>query len=132
MRHTLSIIGVLLIFSCSRHNQEEIQQLRFDFQKLRKDNDSLSSVLDSLKLNFIEPFVRYEQILMNEKEMSPDSIIQQYEQLINAFPNSFWNHEAKKRINNIDKRRELWHGGEWHLKERDINIQLGVISCPGC
>lgn len=131
MKNIIRILVLLTIVSCSNHKHEEIKLLRAEFKKLRNDNDSLSNNLDSIKINFIQPFEQYQQVLRTEREMSPDSIIHQYEKLINTFPNSLWAHEAKKRINNINERRRLWYDGEWHL-EKDIRIELGVISCPGC
>lgn len=126
--------------SCNDHDHEEIQKLRTDYERLLIRTDSISTTLDSVTLNFVEPFEQYQQIVLNEKESNPDSTIKAYEELIRSYPNSFWSYEANKRKNAIHENRKYWYDGEWHtninlddmeLDWNDLGYGEGAISGKG-
>ena len=95
--------------------------------------------MNSVNAEFIKPFKIYEKIVLSELENSPNQIISDYEFLIKNYPNSFWRHEAKKRIENVEKRKKYWSEKDgWKLPEKPKKpksikrIGPMVISCPGC
>jgi len=131
------IITFSLITSCN--NNEKLEGLEKRISNIENENKILNDSLESVMIEFIKPFKIYEKIVLSELKNSPSQIISDYEFLIKDYPNSFWKHEAKKRIENIEMRRKYWseYGG-WKLPKKEKKIELieiiepTVISCPGC
>ena len=135
MRKTLSIVIVtFLISSCSQNSEEQLRELQTELQEVEDTNVRLKKRLDSIDNNFLHPFSSFQQTLIMESKISPDSIIERYNTLIEEYPDTFWAHEAQKRKQNVDERREYWENGEWNLPKNrgEIKIPIGAISCPGC
>jgi len=121
--------AVIVLTSCTDN-----QNLKNEIMQLKSDNALFKKKLDSLNNNYIIPFSSYQDVVMHELKSSPDSIINSYNKIIEKYPNSYWSHEAKRRIENIEKRKKSWsEENGWNL---DIppkpNYNEGVISCPGC
>lgn len=136
MEKLIAILFLITILnSCSNKNRQEIQKLKTNINQLKESSSELEKRLDSIETNFIQPFKSYQKIVMNESQISPDSIISKYNALINKYPNSFWSHEAKKRQENVDKNREYWENGHWKFSKKGKKAIItvpGIISCPGC
>ena len=77
-------------------------------------NDSKTDWI-SIDVHFLRPFNSFQQTLILEPEISPDSIIQRYNSLIENYPKTYWSHEAIKRKKNVKKRRKYWKNGKWDL-----------------
>jgi len=106
---------------------------------IENQNKILTDSLNSVNTDFLKPFKIYEKIVLSELRNSPDKIISDYEILIKNYPNSFWKHEAKKRIENVKSRSKYWSEKEgWKLPgvseiSELIKIEdLISTSCPGC
>ncbi len=126
------MILVFSIISC-KNNNSEIGKLNQKLNKVLITNNELIKRINSIDSKFITPYLTYEEAVLNEYKRSPDSIISIYQNIIKKFPNSFWSHEAKKRINNVEKRRVLWSKEKgWKLLKIKPFKNLEVISCPGC
>lgn len=137
MKHlVIIVILTATLFSCSNKDEQEIEKLRVDMTLLSNSNTALQNELDSIRTFYIEPFKSYQEIVLKESQMNPDSIIREYETLINEYPNSFWSHEAKKRKENVKENRMYWKDGKWDFskqKRQEILIEVpSVIFCPGC
>lgn len=133
----LILIMLLLVTSCN--NTDPLSGLEARMTTLENQNKILLDSLNTVNTYFINPFKMYEQIVLSELENSPDQIISDYELLIHDYPNSFWKHEAKKRIEKIERRKKYWSEKEgWKLPEKPAKIELidliepMVITCPGC
>jgi predicted methyltransferase len=133
----LSFLFLLIVSSCT--NTEKLTELENRIAKIENQNKVLVDSLNSVNAEFIKPFKIYEKIVLSELENSPNQIISDYEFLIKDYPNSFWRHEAKKRIENVEKRKKYWSEKDgWKLPEKPKKTELieiiepMVISCPGC
>lgn len=130
------ILTGLIFSSCS--NNSELSVLETRITAIEKENKTLKDSLNSINSDLIKPYQAYEKILLSELETSPDKIIADYELLIKTYPNSYWKHEAKKRIENVKDRRKYWsEKNGWQLpakpkKEAPEIFAPQVISCPGC
>ena len=132
------IISILLFTSCN--DSEKLKNLENRIYNVENQNKILLDSLNSVNIDFIKPFKIYEKIILSELKKSPNQIISDYEFLINDYPNSFWKHEAKKRIENIEKRKKYWsEKNGWELPKKPEESELTeiieqpiVISCPGC
>ncbi len=131
------IISILLFTSCN--DSEKLKDLENRISNIENQNKILLDSLNSVNIEFIKPFKIYEKIILSELKKSPNQIISDYEFLINDYPNSFWKHEAKKRIENIEKRKKYWsEKNGWELPKKTEEPELietiepMVISCPGC
>ena len=138
MKNIILLSSILLIVtSCVK--TEKLNELENRIIKIENLNKRLLDSLNSINAKFIKPFKIYEKTVLSELENSPNQIISDYEYLIKDYPNSFWRHEAKKRIENIEKRKKYWtKKNGWELPEKSKNPELieiiepMVISCPGC
>lgn len=133
----LSFLVLLIVTSCT--NTNKLDELENRIAKIERHNKILVDSLNSVNTEFIKPFKIYEKIVLSELENSPNQIISDYEFLIKYYPNSFWKHEAKKRIENIEKRKKYWSQKDgWKLPEKPKKpefIEIAepmVVSCPGC
>lgn len=128
----LLVICIMFFFSCvKRENNEEFKN---DIIQLKADNAKLKRDIDSLNENYIKPFEIYEKIVRNETDSTPDSIIKRYKDLIAQYPDSYWKHEAQRRMENIEKRRKFWSkekGWDFDIPKKP-SFDEGTISCPGC
>ena len=131
------IISILLFTSCN--DSEKLKDLENRISNIENQNKILMDSLNSVNIEFIKPFKIYEKIVLSELKTSPNQIISDYEFLIKNYPNSFWKHEAKKRIENIEKRKKYWsEKNGWELPKKPKKPELieiiepMVISCPGC
>ncbi|MFD0990884.1 hypothetical protein ACFQ1R_12315 [Mariniflexile jejuense] len=131
------IISILLFTSCN--DSEKLKDLENRISNIENQNKILLDSLNSVNIEFIKPFKIYEKIILSELKNSPNQIISDYEFLIKDYPNSFWKHEAKKRIENIEKRKKYWsEKNGWELPKKPKKPELieiiepMVISCPGC
>jgi outer membrane protein assembly factor BamD (BamD/ComL family) len=136
MKNTIitMLLTLFLITSCK---DDKIKDLENRISNIENQNKILNDSLDFVYAEFIEPFKMYEKIVLTEMENSPKQIITDYKNLIKHYPNSFWKHEAKKRIQNIEARKKYWSEEEgWKLPEKtkkpELIIEPMVISCPGC
>ncbi len=128
------LIATFLISSCSQNSEKQLGELQLEIQEVKETNVRLKKRLDSIHNNFLQPFNSFQQTLTMESEISPDSIIKRYDILLVEYPDTFWSHEAKKRKQNVDERREYWENGKWNLPKNrgETRIPIEVISCPGC
>ena len=138
MKNIFVIIITFLLFS-SCNNSDQMKNLENRINKVENQNKILLDSLNVVNTEFIKPFKIYEKIVLSEFKNSPNQIISDYEFLIKDFPNSFWKHEAKKRIENIKMRKKYWSVKEgWKLPKKQKKtelieiIEVTTISCPGC
>ena len=138
MKNTIPFLLTIFIVSSCTHN-EKLSELEKRIIIVESQNKILLDSLNSTKNKFIKPFKIYEQLVLSELKNSPNQIISDYKILINDYPNSFWKHEAKKRIENIERRKKYWSEKDgWKLPEKPKKpklieiIQPISISCPGC
>ncbi len=126
------IISTLFLISCN--DSKKLKDLEKRIYNVENNNKILSDSLNK----FVKPFKIYEKIVLSELTKSPNQIILEYESLIKNYPNSFWKHEAVKRIKNVEKRRKYWsEKNGWKLPKKTPNIKVieiiePVVSCPGC
>lgn len=135
MRKVLFVlIIILLVSSCAQNSKEQFIELETEIREVKDSNERLKNRLDSIDNNFLHPFYSFQKTLLMESDISPDSIISRYNQLIKEYPNTFWSHEAEKRKNKVDERKKYWENGEWNLPKNagEIKIPIHAISCPGC
>ncbi|WP_334058389.1 hypothetical protein [Polaribacter sp. P097] len=132
-----TIITILVFTSCN--DSRKLKDLESRISNIENQNKILSDSLKSLNAEFLKPFKTYEKIVLFEFKNSSNEIISDYEFLIKDYPNSFWKHEAKKRIENIEKRKKYWTEKDgWKLPKKPKKTQLikiiepMAISCPGC
>jgi len=131
---------VIVLASCTDN-----QNLKNEITQLKSDNALFKKKLDSLNKDYVIPFRSYQDVIMNELKSNPDSIINSYNKIIDKYPNSYWSHEAKRRIENIEKRREYWtkeKGWNFSAKNKmsptfkkptyEEVVMERTISCPGC
>jgi hypothetical protein len=133
----LLFLILLIVTSCNK--AENLNEIENRITNIENQNKILVDSLNSLNSEFIKPFKVYEKIVLSELKNSPNQIISDYEFLIKDFPNSFWKHEAKKRIENIEDRKKYWSEKDgWKLPEKPKKpelielIEITTISCPGC
>ena len=133
----LLFLILLIVTSCNK--AEKLNEIENRITNIENQNKILVDSLNSLNSEFIKPFKVYEKIVLSELKNSPNQIISDYEFLIKDFPNSFWKHEAKKRIKNIEDRKKYWSEKDgWKLPEKQKKpeltelIEITTISCPGC
>ena len=133
----LLFLILLIVTSCNK--AEKLNEIENRITNIENQNKILVDSLNSLNSEFIKPFKVYEKIVLSELKNSPNQIISDYEFLIKDFPNSFWKHEAKKRIKNIEDRKKYWSEKDgWKLPEKPKKpeltelIEITTISCPGC
>ncbi|EAQ41242.1 hypothetical protein [Polaribacter sp. MED152] len=138
MKNVFATIITFLIFT-SCNDSRKLKDLESRISNIENQNKILSDSLKSLNAEFLKPFKAYEKIVLFEFKNSPNEIISDYEYLIKDYPNSFWKHEAKKRIENIKKRKNYWTEKDgWKLPKKPEKTELikiiepMVISCPGC
>lgn len=123
--------GVLISCKGKEENDKTEQQLAALEKRVSQLDDSLRSVYKA----FAEPLAAYQEILLSEMNTAPDSLVARYDRLIKKYPGSLWEHEAKKRTQNIESRRNCWsEKNGWQLnKQKETKvIAPEVISCPGC
>lgn len=129
------IVIIILVFntiSC-KNNNSEMDKLNQKLNKVLITNNELIKHINSIDSEFMDPYLIYEEAVLNEYKRNPDSIISIYQNIIKKFPNSFWSHEAKKRIKNVEKRRTLWSKEKgWELLNVKPFKDIKTISCPGC
>lgn len=139
----LILFVILICFGCS--NDEKYESLKKEILLLKESNSKLEKNIESANVEYVLPFKVFEEIIMNEFDRSPDSSINAYKDLMARYPNSYWNHEAKARIENIEKRREYWtkeKGWDFNTKKekspvikkpelKEVVMERS-ISCPGC
>jgi uncharacterized FlgJ-related protein len=131
------ILIISLFTSCS--NSNKMKDLENRITTIENQNKILMDSLKSVNAEFLKPFKIYRKIVLSELKKSPNQIISDYEFLIKNYPNSFWQHEAKKRMENIETRKKYWSVEEgWKLpkkiKKPELTeiIEITTISCPGC
>lgn len=120
----------LSLMSCEDKRINEISE---KVQRLEKENSELKSRVDSLSKLSV-PFMLFQAAVMSEMQKSPQESIEAYEVIL-EYTDSFWAHEAKTRIKNIEERSKYWSKEKgWQLPsgEEEIVPELGVVSCPGC
>ena len=131
----LSLLTLLsIVISCTSQEEKDMN-LRQEIESLTKTNKIITARLDSLNNSNFAPFKQYEKIVLNEIKSNPDSTINNYHRLIKKHPNSFWSHEAKRRIENIQERKKFWSSQDgWKLDNIPKKPTNGerTISCPGC
>ena len=133
----IAVLCVMLVmsFSCSKRSSQ-FTQLKEELHQVKLENRRLQQELDSITKKHLEPFKMYEEILIAENETAPDSIILQYEKLIEKYPNSYWAHESRKRKENVEERRDFWQNGKWvfpnNSSSKNSLVIPPIISCPGC
>lgn len=125
---------LIIIISCNNQEEKDVN-FRQEIESLTKANKILTTKLDSIINDYVTPFKQYEIIVLNEIKVNPDSTINNYNHLIKKYPNSFWSHEAKRRLENIQERKKFWNSQDgWKLNtipKKPINGER-TISCPGC
>jgi len=110
------LIILLLCFSCNKKGNHTIID----------SNNKINIKKDSIK-----QFKEYQDLIINEKNKSPDSIISGYLKFSTTYPNSFWKQEIIKRISNIDSIRKYWSKKDgWKLLEIKPTKDIQNISCP--
>lgn len=125
-------ISVFCLISC-QEEKNKLNKITIEIEQLNVANKKLRQRINSISNDFIEPFQMFENTVLNESKRSPDTIISKYKSIINKFPNSFWSHEAKSRIKNVQKRRKLWSKSKgWELLNVIPMKDMETISCPGC
>lgn len=128
--YSLLILTIAILFLFLR-----AQGKKSDY--LEKKIENLDKHLRSLEANFEVPFKDFQHILSNELMNPPSTSIEAYEELIKLYKNTYWAHEAKKRIQNIKNRSIYWSKEKgWDLPKIDSvtkkNPEPHIISCPGC
>lgn len=138
MKNIFVIILTFILFTSCNDN-EKLKDLENRISNIENQNKILSDSLESVNIKLIRPFKVYEKIVLSELKNSPSQIISDYKFLIKDYPNSFWKHEAKKRIENIEMRKKYWSQYEgWKLPEKPKKpqstetLEVISISCPGC
>lgn len=157
MKYFFRIILVFTILtSCNK--TDKLKGFEKRISNLENQNKILVDRLNYINTEFIKPFKIYEEIVLTELENPPNQIISDYDFLIKNYPNSFWKHEAKNRIENIKRRKKYWSKKNgWKLPEKPKKLELTeiikssskllekieypappieiidpTISCPGC
>lgn len=129
----ISIVFILFLVGCQKNGNPTNNDLNQKLEKIIESNGNITKRLDTIQKTFITPYNLFEDAVLNENKRSPDSIITVYKRIIKMFPNSYWSHEAKKRIQNVEKRRELWSEEKgWELLKVIPSKDMETISCPGC
>lgn len=129
---------MLFLISCG--SESKFEELEERVVYLEKQNKSLSDTLNIIYKQYLKPFRNYEKIVLSELRNPPNYLISGYEELIDEYPNSFWQHEARKRIINIESRKKFWFGSSGWQFPKDSNIvefdyienNQPEITCPGC
>lgn len=116
-----------------------MKDLELRITSLEKQHKTTLDSLNTLNTEFIKPFKTYEKIVLDEFKNSPTKTLSDYEDLIEDYPNSFWKHEAKKRMANIERREKHWtEKNGWKFPEKRKKseaseiVEIEAISCPGC
>lgn len=116
-----------------------MKDLELRITSLEKQHKTTLDSLNTLNTEFIKPFKTYEKIVLDEFKNSPTKTLSDYEDLIEDYPNSFWKHEAKKRMENIERREKHWtEKNGWKFPEKRKKskaseiVEIEAISCPGC
>jgi outer membrane protein assembly factor BamD (BamD/ComL family) len=130
----ITILSILALISCN--DDKKLDLIKTKIEEVEKQNNSLFDSLEIINNTYLTPFKIYEKIVLSEVNKSPEILIKEYKRLIKRYPNSFWMHEAKNRIKNIEKRKKYWSENKgWNLpskKEEPFIIETKNISCPGC
>ena len=139
------ILLLLMLIFLGCQNDEKYEALKKDILTLKESNSKLEKKLEATQIEYVLPFKIFEEIVMNEFARSPDSTVNAYKDLMVRYPKSYWNHEAKARIENIEKRRQYWTKEKgWNfntlkktsptIKKPNLKevIMERTISCPGC
>jgi hypothetical protein len=105
-------------------------------ERLRTENQDLKSELLILKDSLLKPFMEFERLVRSEYSTSPYLLMEKYEEFIGTYADSYWAHEAKKRLKNIRSRLKYYDAYKgWQLPQ-DLKDETlfkdSVISCPGC
>ncbi len=133
-QYFITILLILAFISCN--DDRNLDLIKTKIEEVEKQNNSLFDSLEKINNNYLTPFKIYEKIVLSEVNKSPEILIKEYKRLIKKYPNSFWMHEAKNRIKNIEKRKKYWsENNGWNLpleKEEPFIIETKTISCPGC
>ena len=131
MKHLTRIILIATtLFSCTNKNDLKINILISEVDLLTKSNSLLIKDLDSIKTNFIQPFEDYNEVVIKEFEINPDTTIKNYAAIINEYPNSFWSHEADKRKIAIQQNRKYWINNKWDFSERESINEVSIFPAP--
>jgi hypothetical protein len=120
-------LPLLLFAACAPDNSKMEQRIA----TLEKNQQELRDSLQQIQQDFIIPLEAYQDLVLREPLTHPDTLISGYKMIMEKYPNSFWSHEAKKRMKNIEERRKYWddeHGWNFDV----IFTPPEVISCPGC
>lgn len=130
IHYTVWISLPLWFFSCASGNEPAVEKR---LAALEKKQQELQDSLAQIRLDYVEPLERYQDLVMKESQTHPDTLINGYTRLMKDYPNSFWSHEAKKRVKNIEDRRDLYWNDKtgWNLDVIYVPVDA-TISCPGC
>ncbi|SFW26286.1 hypothetical protein [Cellulophaga fucicola] len=143
----ISILILIFSIATSCNDDSKMKDLENRILNIENKNKILSDSLHNVTTKFVTPFQLYEKIVLSELKTPPNKIIANYEALIKNYPDSFWQHEAKKRVENIKNRKEYWSEKDgWKLpskKTPKIKIPKVIIppplyepdptiNCPGC
>jgi len=132
MKNMILLVILSIIFTNCQETSEN-NDLKKKLDDLTNNDKYLSTRLDSIEKIYVKPYKIFEEAVINESGRKPDSIIFYYMKIIKAYPNSYWSHEAKRRIQNVEKRRKLWsEENGWELLKVTPVKDIETISCPGC
>lgn len=133
-----SVVFVFLIFACAdnRKTEERLKTLEEKDSLLGKENKILKEELKSLNDSITTPFLTFQRIVKAEYNTSPYLIMQKYEDFIGSYHDTYWAHEAKKRLKNIKSRLKYYDSYKGWMLPKDINDEVikedKYIICPGC
>lgn len=123
----------LIFFNSCQYNQNDLSNLKTQLKITEENYETLELEIEDLKSNYLKPFQMFEKSVLEEKNKNPDSIISIYKEIIEMFPDSYWSHESKRRIENINNRKHLWsEKGGWDLLKIKPTKDIETIVCPGC
>jgi hypothetical protein len=123
----------LIFFNSCQQNKNDLKNLKNELKVTGENYEKLELEIDEIKNNYLKPFEMFEKSVLEEKNKRPDSSIREYKKIIEMFPNSYWSHESKRRIENINNRKHLWSEEEgWNLLNIKPTKDIETILCPGC
>lgn len=129
---SFAIAIVLLLNGCQKEDKD-IDAIKNQLNKVEKNYQVLRAEIDLINRAYVDPYKIFEKVVRQELEKSPDTIILLYKKIIEKYPNSYWSHESKRRIDNILKRRHLWSEKDgWKLLNIKPSANIEPITCPGC
>lgn len=134
------LIPIILLALITLSGNQKFWELENRISVVETQNKILSDSVLYIQSNFIKPMKVYERIVFEEITRSPEETISEYRRLINMYPNTMWEDEAKKRIERVQVKVRYWENLEgWNLpmekyKPRSIETidNASTIICYDC